>query len=117
VRVLRGRCVVFALIEECSGVLSLKAVKLTSERVDRDFGGTLSPTAGGIFEPAIAPVRDAGVHAFHTFRSAEIFDQRSSNARRMVRIHRLGEDLKREYVVVAVDDEAGQKIRFTKTMR
>src|SRR5580692_6616071 len=112
VSVLRGGGVIFALIKEGSGLLAFEGVEAELNRIHGERGGGLFSLqqAGGArrkrFQFADARV-DALDDGSGLQSSGELCEDRLAN---WVGVHRLGEDLQGENLVVTVDDQAGEEI-------
>ena len=56
---------------------------------------------------------NASIHALHDSRRLQFFAQSLQDGfAHGCGVHGLGQDLKREHIVIAIDNEAGQKISF-----
>ena len=111
-RVLRGGGVVLPLIEEGPGLLAFEAVVMEADAVHLDQGGTfLAPEQARLPRGQLLEFADAAVHALDDARGFEFGGQCfNHDLADGLGIHGLGKNLDREHVVVAIDDEARQKI-------
>jgi hypothetical protein len=115
VRVVGGGGVVFALVEEGSGLLAFEGVEVELDAVHLEGGRSLLALAAGRTRAQEAfPVRGREARRARRSRLASVsrstrrerFGAPGSASIAWVRI------CKRENVVVAIDDQAGQKIGF-----
>ena len=115
VGVLGGGGVVFALVEEGSGLLAFEGVVAELYAVHGEGGrGLLALTAGR----RSAAGSDSSSRTRGSTRSMmeagckRLAESSESVSRTGSCVHRLGEDLQGQDVVVAVDDQAGKEIGF-----
>ncbi len=115
-RVLRRGGVVFALIEKRAGLLAFEAVVVKADTIHSDLGRTLlSPQQSRGKRRQLFQFADTGFDALDdsSWPQLGFLAQRVDNGlAHGLGIHGLREDLQRDHVVIAVDDEAGQKIGF-----
>ena len=112
--VVGGGGIVFALVEEGSGLLAFEGVIVELELVHGEGGGGFfalqqaGDARGKSFEFA-----DAGVDALEDRGGSEMLGECGEDGfANGVGVHGLGEDLEGEDVAVAIDDEAGEKVGF-----
>jgi len=117
--VARRSGIVEALVEKGSRLLPGVGVVVKSQPVDVKDGGQLGNGLGGIerrlgWLAELLQFPDAGIRPLHDrdwlqFRLEDIDDGRAH----LVPIECLGEDLEKDEVPVAIDDQAGELIGFT----
>ncbi len=115
VSVLRRRRVVFPLIEERSGLLAFEAVVVKAHTaVHGEDGRTLlSPKQSGLKRRQLLKLSNACIHALDDSRGLQFIAKRLHDRfAHGCGIHRLGEDLNAEHVVIAIDNQARHKISF-----
>src|SRR5208282_1277971 len=114
VGIVGGSEIVFALVEEGSGLLALEGVEMELQLVHGEGGGSFFALqqAGGAWRKCFE-LPDTRVSALEYGGGMQVL--RKSGDDRLtdwIGVHGLGKDLEGEDVVVAVGDEAREEVRF-----
>ena len=113
VGVLGSGGVVLALVEEGSGLLAFEGVEVELDAIHgKDGRGffALHRTGGVAADPRVG--EPVGRRARRSRPDAACPSALSQRLAHYLRVHGLSEDLHRENVVVAIDDETGKEIGF-----
>jgi len=119
VRVLRRGGVIFALIEKRARLLPFEPVIVESDAIHTDLGRTLvSQSKADCRAGNCSSSANAGVDALLRFPTLQLFAQRLHNGlAHRFGVHCLGQNLRGNYIVIAIDNQSRRKSASLKTMR